>query len=172
MVNRAFLSIGSNIGKRERYLYEAIQSLEKHSIKVNNFSSIFETDPVGFTEQDLFLNMVIEIETEKNPHELLEICLDIEQQLDRKRIIHWGPRTIDLDIILFNEDIIHTKDLIIPHPRMHERAFVLVPLAEINGEIVIPNINRTVDILLHQINKTGVRLWKKKQDRDINKLFN
>lgn len=172
MVNRAFLSIGSNIGKRERYLYEAIQAIEKHSIKISNFSSIFETDPVGFTEQDLFLNMVIEIETVKNPHELLEICLDIEQQLDRKRIIHWGPRTIDLDIILFNEEIIHTKDLIIPHPRMHERAFVLVPLAEINGEIVIPNINRTVDNLLHQINSTGVRLWKKKQDRDINKLFN
>lgn len=172
MTNRAILSIGSNIGKREEYLYQAIQALEKDDqVRVKNFSSIYETDPVGFTDQDLFLNMVIEIETEKSPYDLLNTCLEIEKQLDRKRIIRWGPRTIDLDIILYNQEIIDSKDLIIPHPRMHERSFVLIPLSEINGKLIVPTISRTVDELVQQLGDKGVRMWKEKQDNVIEHLF-
>jgi 2-amino-4-hydroxy-6-hydroxymethyldihydropteridine diphosphokinase len=171
MKNRAFLSIGSNIGKREMYLFRAIKALEKELIEIRDFSSIYETDPVGFTEQDLFLNMVIEIETSKNPYKLLETCLDVEKQLERKRTIRWGPRTIDLDILLFNQEVIESDHLTIPHPRMHERSFVLVPLAEINEELVVPNVKSTVKALVSQTESAGVRLWREKQDFNIDNLF-
>src|SRR5699024_9592520 len=94
-------------------------------------SSIYETAPVGFIDQADFLNMVIEVETRLSPIELLDVCQEIELRLGRERVIRFGPRTIDLDILLYNQENLETERLSIPHVRMHERAFVLVPLAEI-----------------------------------------
>lgn len=133
-MNRSFISLGSNMGDRLEMLKQAVRLLTEHSsIEVSEVSSIYETAPVGFTEQEAFLNMVILVQTDLSAPALLDICQEIERKLDRKREIRWGPRTIDLDILLFNQDRMDSERLTIPHPRMHERAFVLVPLLEIDG---------------------------------------
>ena len=172
MDNRAFLSLGSNIENREQFLKEAIRSLmDNGRIRVTNYSSIYETDPVGYANQNCFLNMAIEIVTDYKAEELLYICLNTEKQLGRKRVIHWGPRTVDIDIILFNQEVIKTDHLIVPHPRMTERAFVLVPLVEIDPTIHVPDANQTAGELLKFIPSDGVRLWKRKKGKDVNELF-
>lgn len=133
-MNRSFISLGSNMGDRLEMLKQAVRLLTEHSsIEVSEVSSIYETAPVGFTEQEAFLNMVILVHTDLSAPALLDVCQEIERKLDRKREIRWGPRTIDLDILLFNQDRMDSERLTIPHPRMHERAFVLVPLLEIDG---------------------------------------
>lgn len=133
-MNKSYLSLGSNMGNRLEMLKQAVSSLKEHpSIDVLKISSLYETDPVGFTEQDPFLNMVIYLQTDLSAYELLDACQNIENELNRKREIRWGPRTIDLDILLYNHDEVKTDRLIIPHPRMHERAFVLVPLLELDS---------------------------------------
>lgn len=148
-MNDAYISLGSNIGPREKHLNRAIQLLsEEPSLKIVKTSAIYETSPVGFIEQNDFLNMVIQIRTTFSPDELLKYCLDIEQQLGRKRILKNGPRTIDLDILVFNQVHMITETLILPHPRMHERAFVLVPLNEIAPHLKVPQHNQTVQELL------------------------
>lgn len=132
-MNKSYLSLGSNMGNRLEMLKQAVRLLKEHpSIVVLKISSLYETDPVGFTEQDPFLNMVIYLQTDLSAPELLDACQSIENELNRKRKIRWGPRTIDLDILLYNHDEMKTDRLIIPHPRMHERAFVLVPLLELD----------------------------------------
>jgi len=172
MKNRAFLSLGSNIGKREDSLYKAIKQLEDTGhIAVLNYSSIYETDPVGYTEQNTFLNLVIEIVTDYLPTELLDTCLGIEKRMGRKRVIRWGPRNIDIDILLFNNQRIETEKLQIPHPRMKNRAFVLVPFKEIASEIMVPGINQTINELVERISTKGVRLWKQKSGEDVYELF-
>ncbi len=143
MENTAFIALGSNIGNRYDYLTKAIEILANHSkIQLVNYSSIYETDPVGYEDQDLFLNMVIEIITSFSSHELLDYCLKVELELGRKREIVWGPRTIDLDILLYNQENIETEKLIVPHPRMLEREFVMIPLSEINPDLIIPHLER------------------------------
>lgn len=138
-MNEAFISIGSNIGEREVYLKQAVEALkERADTTVNKVSSIYETAPVGYTDQADFLNIVISIQTTLSAQELLMICQGIEQELGRERTIRWGPRTVDLDILLYNQDNIETESLIVPHPRMAERAFVLVPLLEIAPNAVHP----------------------------------
>jgi 2-amino-4-hydroxy-6-hydroxymethyldihydropteridine diphosphokinase len=163
--NIAYISLGSNMGERIDYLTRAIEKLNEHEkIKVVNVSSIYETDPVGYTEQSAFLNIVLSVITKLNPHELLAECMKIETELGRKREIRWGPRTIDLDILLYNQENMDTKDLIIPHPRMSERAFVLIPLLEIASDLSIPWFS---DINIEELqNKEGVRLWKRKSGED------
>jgi len=160
--NRVYLGLGSNLGDREYYLLQAIRLLNKHKdIHVNRVSSIYETAPVGYVNQGPFLNMVAEIETSLNPLDLLEQTLRIENTLDRKREIHWGPRTIDVDILLYNQEIIHEKNLIIPHPRMMERAFVLIPLVEIAPELSVPGKDiKMKDLLSSCPGKEGVLLKK------------
>lgn len=149
-MNKSYLSLGSNMGDRVGMLRQAVRLLKEHpAIEVMNISSLFETAPVGFTEQDAFLNMVVQLQTDLNAYELLEICQDIEQTLDRKREIRWGPRTIDLDILLYNQDEFETENLVIPHPRMHERAFVLVPLLELDPEL---------DFI--EPEREGIEIWK------------
>lgn len=134
-MNKSYLSLGSNMGDRVEMLREAVRLLKEHPvIDIMKISSLYETDPVGFTEQDAFLNMVVYLQTNLSAFELLEVCQDIERKLDRKREIRWGPRTIDLDILLYNQDELETEKLVIPHPRMHERAFVLVPLLELDPD--------------------------------------
>ncbi|WP_053369051.1 2-amino-4-hydroxy-6-hydroxymethyldihydropteridine diphosphokinase [Bacillus sp. FJAT-27245] len=162
MENQAFLSLGSNIGDRFQNLKGAVRLLDSHpSIKVVNCSSVYETDPVGYEDQAPFLNMVIELTTALSPSELLDACLKAELTLGRKREIRWGPRTIDLDILLYNQENIETEKLFIPHPRMVERAFVLVPLYEVAGNIHLPGQSEPLEVLVGLLpDKKGVRIWK------------
>ncbi len=152
-MNVAYIALGSNIEDRLVYLEGAISSLNEHnSICVKQVSSIYETEPVGYVNQANFLNMVIKIETTLLPNELLEVTSMIEQKYGRSREQKWGPRTLDLDILLYNEETVETEKLTIPHPRMMERSFVLVPLIEIKQE--------WLDKLPSQ---DGTHLWKKKE---------
>jgi len=158
MKNEAYISLGTNIGDREAYLKNAIQELEQHSdIHVEQISSIYETDPVGYLDQDPFLNLVLKISTNLTPLQLLEVTQGIEQFLGRKRKLRWGPRTIDLDILLYNQENIEVEHLRIPHPRMFERSFVLIPLKEINQSYQVEN---------KLLEDKGVRLWKLKSGGD------
>ena len=136
MKNKVYLSLGSNIGNRQEYIESAIELVGKtEGIKILKKSGLYETSPVGYVEQDLFLNAVIKIETDFSEREILKIINKIENELDRKREIRWGPRTIDIDILIFSDKKINETDLIIPHKEMFNRLFVLVPLIEIyDGE--------------------------------------
>jgi 2-amino-4-hydroxy-6-hydroxymethyldihydropteridine diphosphokinase len=169
MGNIAFIALGSNMGNRQDYLTEAMRLLNSHEcIEMVNYSSIYETDPVGYEDQDLFLNMVIQVETVLSPYELLDFCLQTELFIGRKRGIRWGPRTIDLDILLYNQENIVSERLILPHPRMLERAFVIIPLLEINQDIQFPKLEKPVKYHLDSItDKEGVRIWKRKNGEDV-----
>ena len=160
-MNNAYLSLGSNIGNRLEHLQQAVQLLNEHSsIKVLQVSSVYETEPVGLTEQAKFLNIAVELETSLEATQLLSACQSIENKLGRMRKIRWGPRTVDLDILLYNEDHIQFEDLIIPHLRMQERAFVLVPLVEINSEVKNP-VTGALYSEEPAMQEDGVNLWKK-----------
>ena len=168
MENTAFIAIGSNIGDRIEYLGNAVKQVNQHEkIKVVNASSIYETDPVGYTDQDPFLNMVIQVKTDLGPYKLLDELLLIEGKLGRKREIKWGPRTLDLDILLYNQENIKSEKLIVPHPRMQERAFVMVPLLEIDSYIKLQGM---VDDDCFP-DREGVRIWKRKNGEDVFALF-
>ena len=131
-MKQVYLSLGSNIGNRIQFLENAIEKIERLPKTIlKQKSSYYETDPVGYTNQDKFINQVIEIATELDPYHLLEHCLNIEQSLGRVRLEHWGARTIDIDILLYEGFSSSTETLTIPHPRMTERQFVLIPLSEI-----------------------------------------
>ena len=138
-----YLSLGSNLGDREAYLRAAIDRLGALG-KIVAVSSFYETEPVEFTAQPWFLNCVVKLDTEKMPKQLLAGILHIEQQLGRRRVQKKGPRTIDIDILLFGNSIIETKGLTVPHPAMQERRFVLEPLAEIASDVRHPGVKRTV----------------------------
>ena len=142
---QAYLGLGSNIGDRKQQLLKAIDLIGNiKGIKVTKQSSIYETAPIGYTDQPNFLNLCLEIETELSPQQLLKHCLDIEQQLHRVREIRWGPRTLDIDILLYSDDIIETDNLSVPHPRMQERAFVLIPLNDIASDKQDPRLNQKI----------------------------
>lgn len=146
---QAYLGLGSNIGDRKQQLLKAIDLIGNiKGIKVTKQSSIYETAPIGYTDQPNFLNLCLEIETELSPQQLLKHCLDIEQQLHRVREIRWGPRTLDIDILLFSDNIIETDNLSIPHPRMQERAFVLIPLNDIASDKKDPRLNQKIHDLV------------------------
>jgi 2-amino-4-hydroxy-6-hydroxymethyldihydropteridine diphosphokinase len=170
--NYAYIALGSNIGDRYGYLKKAVLELDSiEGIEVVNTSSIYETDPVGYEDQDQFLNMVIKVRTYLGPFELLDTCLRIEQKLGRKREKKWGPRTIDLDILLYNNENIETENLTVPHPRMKERAFVMIPFMEIRNS-TLPMMEKPFDPTLETIvNKEGVRIWKQKNGEDVFALF-
>ncbi|MGP4042581.1 2-amino-4-hydroxy-6-hydroxymethyldihydropteridine diphosphokinase [Gracilibacillus sp. D59] len=163
-MKKAYIALGSNIQPRLNYLEQAIKQLAEHDeIIIKDQSSVYETDPVGFVEQEQFLNMVIEIETDLDPIPLLNVCQSIERILGRKREIKWGPRTIDLDILVYNQENIETERLILPHPRLHERAFVLIPLAEINPFLYTAHLAQNITQLLARIpaqDKEGVVKWQ------------
>lgn len=172
-MSTAYISIGSNMGNRYNYLKGAVEQLTSHSrIEVTAISSIYETDPIGYTDQEPFLNMVIKVNTPLSPHELLLEIQKVENDLGRKREIKWGPRTLDLDILLFNNENIETEKLIIPHPRMHERSFVLVPLMEIDQHIVLPTTKMSISLIIEGLqDREGVRVWKRKSGEDGLGLF-
>jgi 2-amino-4-hydroxy-6-hydroxymethyldihydropteridine diphosphokinase len=138
-----YLSLGSNVGDRVANLKTAIERLGKLG-KVVAVSSFYETEPVEFTAQPWFLNCAVELDTEKMPKQLLAAILEIEKEMGRRRTQKKGPRTLDIDILLFGNSIIKTKGLTIPHPAIHERRFVLEPLAEIAPEARHPVFKRSV----------------------------
>lgn len=128
----AYLGLGSNLGDRREILRRAVGALDEVTV----VSPVYETDPVGGVEQEAFYNIVVEVETRLDPHELLARCLELEQVERRVRTIRWGPRTLDVDVLLYGDRRINTPDLVVPHPRMHERNFVMVPLLDIDPELV------------------------------------
>ncbi len=143
--HRAYLSIGSNMGDRKRYLEEAVKELrENRKIRGVKASQWIETEPYGYTEQELFLNGAVSLKTIYTPHELLDELHVIERAAGRERLIHWGPRTLDLDIIFYDDCILEETDLIIPHADMQNRMFVLEPLAELCPGKVHPVFRKTV----------------------------
>ncbi|MGG4000527.1 2-amino-4-hydroxy-6-hydroxymethyldihydropteridine diphosphokinase [Anoxybacillus kestanbolensis] len=165
MENTSYIALGSNIGDRFEYLCKAVIALRDHThISVLATSSIYETDPVGYVEQACFLNMVVKIATSLSPFALLAATMDIEKKFGRKREVHWGPRTLDLDILLYNHENIETEQLIIPHPRMFERAFVLIPLFEIDESLIIPSVQRPLRSYVEQLSDKGVRIWKSHEE--------
>jgi 2-amino-4-hydroxy-6-hydroxymethyldihydropteridine diphosphokinase len=144
---KAVIALGSNLGDRELNIDSAVAEIAK-IIEVTHLSTNHETDPVGGPDQPKYLNAVLIAESLLTPEELLKALLAIESRLGRVREIHWGPRTIDLDLIIVDDEKIHSPDLVLPHPRAHERRFVLEPWAEIDPEAVLPGHGRVEEILL------------------------
>lgn len=140
----AYISIGSNLGDREENCRQAIKLIEKNGIAVRKQSRMYETEPWGVKDQPKFINMAIEAETDKKPEELLRVLEEIEKEIGRTETVKWGPRVIDLDILFYDDLILKTQDLEIPHPLMHERAFVLKPLCEIAPDKRHPVTEKTV----------------------------
>lgn len=161
MDNIVYICAGSNQGDREHFLRFAICELAKDDkIKVMKVSSIYETEPVDYLDQPMFLNLVIQLKTAYKPTKLLQVTQNIEKKAKRNRTIRFGPRTLDLDILLYNQENIKLSHLEIPHPRMKERAFVIIPLMEIAPFLVLPDDQRVCDIYDDLSGKEGVSLWK------------
>ena len=148
---RTFVGLGSNLGDRERNLREAVERLRK--IGVVRLSTLRDTDPVGVADQPNFLNAVAELSSELPARELLDRLLEIERELgrDRGKEERWGPRTIDLDLLLYGDEVIDEPGLTVPHPHLAERRFVLEPLHELAPELVLPDGRRIKDLLLLEL---------------------
>lgn len=137
---KAYISLGSNLGDKMCNLQRAICELSQiQEIKVTAISSVYRTAPMGFTEQDWFLNAVAKLDVGVEASPLLKKLLAVENKMGRVRTLHWGPRIIDLDLLLYQDEVIREMDLEVPHPRLTERAFVLVPLLEINPDLKLPS---------------------------------
>ena len=139
----AYVGVGSNLGDREATIRAAISALPG----VVAVSQLRETDPVGIIEQPAFLNGAVALETELSPRQLLAALLDVERELGRERRERWGPRTIDLDLLLYGGETVDEPGLTVPHPRLHERRFALEPLVELDPELLIPGRGRVADLL-------------------------
>ena len=147
-----YLSVGSNLGERQQFLQAAVNLLhECREIRKVKVSNLIETAPYGYTDQPPFLNGAVELETLFTPQELLHLLNKIEAELGRERLIHWGPRTVDLDIIFYDDEIIAEADLIIPHVDMQNRLFVLEPLNMLCPGKVHPVLHRTVAQLRQEL---------------------
>ena len=154
MVMAIYIALGSNLGDKENNLKEALRRLTKKGITVCRVSGFISTAPYGVVDQPDFLNAVAEIETDKSPAELLQILLQTEREMGRKRVRCWGERNIDLDLLLYDDRIIELPELKVPHPDMQNRDFVLRPLVQIAPHMVHPVLKKTVE-----------QLWKEMQDR-------
>jgi 2-amino-4-hydroxy-6-hydroxymethyldihydropteridine diphosphokinase len=150
MKHIAYIGIGSNLGDKPYYCEKAISEIlkiDRHRLLAK--SSLFKTEPTGYTSQDWFVNGVIKIETDLDPSELLRTLKTVEARLGRTETFRWGPRTIDLDILFFDDIQIQTGELLIPHPLIQDRKFVLIPLAEIDPNFLHPVLKKTVHELLN-----------------------
>ena len=145
---KAIIALGSNMGDRQGYLEAAQAAIEERVGHIATHSYVMETKAYGYTDQDDFLNMAVEVETAMEPHAMLRELLAIEADLDRVRLIHWGPRTIDLDVIYCEDRIINDEELKVPHPDLVNREFVLRPVSEIAPELVDPLRGKKVEELL------------------------
>jgi len=157
--NPVCIGLGSNLGDREANLRTALMRLSP-VVSCDAVSDIFETEPIGNVEQSWFLNMVLRATTGLGPLELLEALQQIENSMGRRRLIDKGPRIIDLDILLYSSTIFHTKNLTVPHPELHRRAFVLTPLAQVAADWIHPVLGATVQELLEKLNDDkAVCIW-------------
>lgn len=154
--NRAFLSLGSNLGDRAATLHAALEELGRRGVRIVRRSSLYETAPVGVTGQPVFLNLAVEVETTLEPEDLLAACQAVERDLGRVRVERWGPRTVDIDILLYDHRTVATPELVIPHPRLTERRFVLVPLLEIAPQAALPD-GRRLEIFLPAVADQALR---------------
>jgi 2-amino-4-hydroxy-6-hydroxymethyldihydropteridine diphosphokinase len=157
-VTRAYLGLGSNLGDRLGNLRRAVDLLDGRGVRVLRSSRVYETDPVGGPDQPDYLNAVVEVEASGSARDLLEACLAVEDELGRVRGERWGPRTVDVDVLTFDGQTIAEPDLRVPHPRMHERAFVLIPLLELDADPPLPGGRRASDLRLGALALGGVRL--------------
>jgi 2-amino-4-hydroxy-6-hydroxymethyldihydropteridine diphosphokinase len=148
-MNTAYLSLGSNIGDRALNITGALENLPARGVRVARKSSLYETEPVELRAQDWFLNCVVEVETDHSPQQLMQVLLKIERSMGRERLVPKGPRIIDIDILFFGSTVAKDSQLEIPHPRMNDRRFVLVPFAEIAPKAVHPILKKTIQQLLH-----------------------
>lgn len=160
--SEAYIALGANLGDREHTLLEAIGRLDAHpDIQVLRCSDLYETEPVGYVDQPAFINMAIAVKTTLSPQELLRCMLQIEQELGRVRVKRWGPRTVDLDLLFVEGVTLQTPELELPHPRMEERAFVLVPLADILIENDLSGLTDIVQSAMRKLDgKDGIQRWK------------
>jgi len=156
-MSTVYVGIGSNLGNRGRNCIRTVELLEQKGIVVKKRSNLYETEPWGVKGQPLFLNMAVEIETTLSPRRLLEIVKGIEEEAGRVRTFRWGPRIIDIDILFYDNRVILEDQLKIPHPFLHERAFVLKPLDEIAPDIIHPVLRVSVHELLHRIEQRADR---------------
>jgi dihydroneopterin aldolase / 2-amino-4-hydroxy-6-hydroxymethyldihydropteridine diphosphokinase len=145
---KTYLCLGSNLGDRKQNIKKALGLLAERGIRVIKTSSMYETEPVGFKLQPLFYNICVETETNIEPDGLLGVLQEIEVKTGRKKAEKWGPRIIDIDILFYNNIIIYGADLVIPHPEIQNRKFVLAPMAEIAGSFVHPGYNLTIKEML------------------------
>ena len=143
----AYLALGSNLGDKEANLRRALELVQQRGVEVVKTSSFICTEPYGVTDQPQFLNGVCEVRTSLEPLELLQTLLEIEQEMGRVRLRHWGERNIDLDLLLYEDVVMDTPELILPHPDMQNRDFVLLPLAEIAPELVHPILQKSIEEL-------------------------
>ena len=159
MGTKAYLALGSNLGDRLDHLSRAVRLLDAtEGVDVARSSRIYETDPVG-PPQPAYLNAVIEVETSRSPRDLLGACRAVEDALGRVRTERWGPRTIDVDVLTFDEQTVDEPDLQVPHPRMHERGFVLVPLGELDDDPMLPGGRTLSNLRIPPDAVLGVRLF-------------
>jgi len=151
-----FLGLGSNLGYRIGNINEALRRLDEiPGIKIERASSLYETEPVGLRKQPDFINAVAEVSTSLSPAELLHAVMQVEKDMGRVRTVHWGPRTIDIDILIYDDVSVNTPELVIPHPRMQERAFVLVPLYEIAPALKLKD-GRGIGEVIESLGRQGV----------------
>jgi 2-amino-4-hydroxy-6-hydroxymethyldihydropteridine diphosphokinase len=135
----AFIGIGSNLGERERAIWDSLRLLDAHAgLDVVAVSAIRETDPVGIVDQPRFLNAAAKLETRLTPRQLLDRLLGVERELGRVRTERYGPRTIDLDLLVYGDEVVDEPGLLVPHPRLHERRFVLEPLNDLDPGLIVP----------------------------------
>jgi 2-amino-4-hydroxy-6-hydroxymethyldihydropteridine diphosphokinase len=157
-VTRAYLGLGSNLGDRLENLRRALDLLEERGVRTLRNSRVYETDPVGGPEQPDYLNAVAEVEAPGSARELLAACLEVETDMGRVREERWGPRIIDIDVLTFGDQTIDEPDLQVPHPRMHERGFVLIPLLELDADPPLPGDRRVSELRLGSLTLGGVRI--------------
>jgi len=159
MEHKIYIALGTNLGDREIILQDAVAALAP-DVSVSHQSPIYETAPWGFADQPNFLNQVIAAETNLSPFELLTYLKEIESRLGRKPTFQNGPRVVDLDILFYDDCVIRENVLVIPHLRLHQRAFVLVPLADIAPNLIHPTIQKTIQSLLDSCGREGVTLFR------------
>jgi len=164
MKNKVFIGLGSNIGNKKKNIYDALNFLRNNeNIKLTRISKFYISEPYGYAFQEKFLNCVAEIYTKYKPALLLQEFKRIEKKIGRKPTFKWGPRVIDIDILFYNDLILNTENLKIPHPDIQNRAFVLIPLADLEPDFIHPILNKTVHELIQELNIDQINSLKEEE---------